>query len=179
MLAIKIILYTIGIVLLGCGSAILLSMELARRSAAPFFPSPKSIMRRAMQAADLKPGEVFYDLGAGTGASLVIADKEFGATATGCEINLLPYLIARLKIFFSRSHRATMKFESLFSQDISDADVVFCFLTERTMAKLEPKFLKELKKGTRIACYTFPLPTMKPEQVIPVGGKWTILLYRR
>jgi hypothetical protein len=157
--------------------AIFLSMYIARKSAAPFFPSPKKIMRRAMQEMSLANDEVFYDLGAGTGTSIIVADKEFGAIATGSEINLLPYLIAKLKIFFLRS-RAKMKFENLFAQNISDADVIFCFLTERTMKRLEPKFSKELKPGTRIACYTFPLPTMKPEKIIPIHGNWKIFIYK-
>lgn len=157
--------------------AIFYSMYRAQKSAAPFFPSPKKIMRRAMEEMSLKKGEVFYDLGAGTGTSIIVADKEFGARATGSEINLLPYLIAQAKIFFLRSH-AKMKFENLFTQNISDADVIFCFLTERTMKKLEPKFKSELKPGTRIACYTFPLPTMKPEKIIPIHEEWKIYIYR-
>ncbi len=173
------ILFLILVVILFLGGviAIFLSMYLAQKSAAPFFPSPKTIMRQAMQEMSLKKGEIFYDLGAGTGTSIIVADKEFGANATGSEINLLPYLIAHLKIFLSRS-RAKMKFENLFQQNISDADVVFCFLTRQTMKKLEPKFKKELKSGTRIACYTFPLPTMKPERIIPVHGDWKIYLYK-
>ena len=130
-----------------------------------------------MREMSLKKGEVFYDLGAGTGTSIIVADKEFGAVATGSEINLLPYLIAQTKIFFLRS-RAKMKFENLFTQKISDADVIFCFLTEATMKKLEPRFQKELRPGTRIACYTFPLPTMKPERIIPIHGNWKIFLYK-
>jgi hypothetical protein len=167
----------ITILFLGGTVAIFLSMYLAQKSAAPFFPSPKAIMRQAMQEMFLKEGEVFYDLGAGTGTSIIVADKEFGANATGSEINLLPYLIARVKILFSRS-RAKMKFENLFKQNIGDADVVFCFLTRQTMEKLEPKFKKELRPGTRVACYTFPLPTMKPERVIPIHGDWKIYLYK-
>ncbi len=122
--------------MLGCGSAILMSMELARKSAAPFFPSTKAVMRRAMKEAYLKPGELFYDLGAGTGTSLIIADKEFGARAIGFEINILPYLIAKIKIFLFRSH-AKLFFRSLFNEDLREADVVFCFLLPRTMIKLE------------------------------------------
>ena len=130
-----------------------------------------------MREMELKKGEIFYDLGAGTGTSIIVADKEFGAIATGSEINLLPYLIVNLRIFFSRSH-AKMKFENRFAQNISDADVIFCFLTERTMKKLEPKFARELKPGTRIACYTFPLPTMKPVKIIPIHGDWKIFFYK-
>lgn len=177
MLAIKITLYAIGIVLLGCGSAILMSMELARRSAAPFFPSTKAVMRRAMKEADLKPGEVFYDLGAGTGTSLIIADKEFGARAVGFEINILPYLIAKIKIFIFRSH-AKMFFRSLFNENFRTVDVVFCFLLPRTMEKLEPKLKSELKPGARLIAYTFPLPNMKPEKVFPIHKGWNIFVYQ-
>ena len=176
MLAIKITLYAIGIVLLGCGSAILMSMELARRSAAPFFPSTKSVMRRAMKEADLKPGELFYDLGAGTGTSLIIADKEFGARAIGFEINILPYLIAKIKIFIFRSH-AKMIFRSLFNQNLKEADVVFCFLLPRTMEKLEPKLKAELKPGARLIAYTFPPPKFTPKKVITISDEWKIYIY--
>ena len=155
---------------------IFVSMYRAQKSAAPFFPSPKKIMRMAMSEVALKKGEIFYDLGAGTGTSIIVANKEFGAKATGSEINILPYLIANIKIFFLRS-KAKMKFENLFAQNIGNADVIFCFLTEKTMAKLEPKFTKELKPGTRIAAYTFPLPTMKPKKIIPIHGEWKIYLY--
>jgi SAM-dependent methyltransferase len=177
MLAIKITLYAIGIVLLGCGSAILMSMELARRSAAPFFPSTKTVMRRAMKEADLKPGELFYDLGAGTGTSLIIADKEFGAHAIGFEINILPYLIAKIKIFLFRSH-AKIIFRSLFKQDLKEADVIFCFLLPRTMEKLESKLKAELKPGARLIAYTFPLPNTKPEKIIPIREGWNIFVYK-
>lgn len=177
MLAIKITLYAIGIVFLGCGSAILMSMELARRSAAPFFPSTKAVMRRAMKEADLKPGEIFYDLGAGTGTSLIIADKKFGAHAVGFEISILPYLVAKIKIFIFRSH-AKMFFRSLFNEDLRKADVVFCFLLPRTMEKLETKLKTELKPGARIIAYTFPLPKMKPEKIIPIHEGWNIFIYK-
>jgi SAM-dependent methyltransferase len=176
-IAIKITLYAIGIVLLGCGSAILMSMELARRSAAPFFPSSKNVMRRAMKEANLKPGEIFYDLGAGTGTSLIIADKEFGAYAVGFEINILPYLIAKIKIFFRRSH-AKIFFRSLLTEDFRDADVVFCFLLPRTMEKLESKFEAELKPGARLIVYTFPLPNTKPDKTIPIHAGWNIFVYK-
>jgi precorrin-6B methylase 2 len=176
MLALTITLYAIGIVILGCGSAILLSMQLARRSAAPYFPSAKSTIRLALREADLKPGEWFYDLGAGTGNSIIIAEKEFGAHAVGSEINMLPYCIAKLKIFFARSH-VQMKFESLFTQDVSNADIVFIFLAERVLARVAEKLKKELKPGARIISYAFTLPGMTPEKVVPVHGAWKLYIY--
>lgn len=177
MLALTITVYAIGIVLLGCGGAILISMHIARKSAAPFFPSAKSTLRLAMNAAALAPGEVFSDLGAGAGGSLVIADKEFGARAIGAEISLLPFLIAKLRIFLARS-RATIEFTDLFSMDVRDADVVFCFLAERVMEQVKGKLQRELRSGARIVSYAFAFPGMKPERIIPVHGAWNLYLYR-
>ncbi len=177
MLALTITAYAVGIVLLGCGSAILLSMQIARKSAAPFFPSAKSTVRLALAAADLRPGESFYDLGAGTGASIVVADREFGARAIGSEISILPYLLAKIRIFLSRS-KAKMRFEDLFNEDVRDADVVFCFLAERVLGRVAEKLRKELKPGARIVSYAFTLPGMVPERTIPVHGAWKLYLYR-
>ncbi len=177
MLALTITAYAIGIVLLGCGSAILISMQIARRSAAPFFPSAKTTVRLALREAGLRRGETFYDLGAGTGASIVIADKEFGARAIGAEISILPYLLAKIRIFLAGS-KATMRFKDLFTEDVHDADVVFCFLAERVLGRIAEKLRKELRPGARIISYAFTLPGMVPERTIPVHGAWKLYLYR-
>ena len=177
MLALTIAAYAIGIVLLGCGGAILLSMQIARKSAAPYFPSSAETVHLALRTAGLKPGETFYDLGAGTGQALVIADRQFGAHAIGSEISLLPYLIAKLRIFFMRS-KARILFENLFTQDVRDADVVFCFLAERVLDRVADKLKRELKPGARVVSYAFTLPGMTPDATIPVHGAWNLYLYR-
>ncbi len=177
MLALTIAAYAIGIVLLGCGGAILISMQIARKSAAPYFPSSAETVRLALRTAELKPKETFYDLGAGTGQALVIADKQFGAHAIGSEISLLPYLIAKLRIFFMRS-KAHVTFENLFTQDVRDADVVFCFLAERVLGRVADKLKRELKPGARVVSYAFTLPGMTPDAAIPVHGAWNLYLYR-
>jgi len=177
MIIVIVLLYAAGIVLLGCGSAILISMQLARKSAAPFFPSARSTLALAMRAAELKPGETFYDLGAGTGTSLLVAEQEFGARAVGSEINLLPYCVAKVRLFLRRS-RAAMRFQNLFTQDVRGADVVFCFLAERVLARVAEKLRRELKPGARIVSYAFTLPGMAPEKIVPVHGAWKLYLYR-
>lgn len=178
MIIATLIAYTVGIVILGCGAAILISMQIARKSAAPFFPSTKRALRLALKEADLTSGEIFYDLGAGTGTSLVIANKEFGARAIGSEISILPYLIAKLRIFFSRARGASVRFEDLFTQDIHDADVVFCFLAERVLPRITKKLQRELRPGTRIISNAFAFPDMKPTRIItPKRNGWKLYLY--
>ncbi len=60
---------------------------------APFVPTQKSVIRKALKLAHLKPGETLYDLGAGTGRVLVIGAKEFNAKVVGFEFSLLLFFI--------------------------------------------------------------------------------------
>jgi SAM-dependent methyltransferase len=148
----------------------------AQKSAAPFFPTPKSAIRVALRDVALGPGELFYDLGAGTGKALLIAEKEFGGRATGFEISVLFYFIAKINLLLHRS-RATLRAKNLFDQNLHDANVVFCFLFPPVMQKIENKLKAELKPGTRVIVYAFPLPTMAPTKVSTVHGKWKMFIY--
>jgi cyclopropane fatty-acyl-phospholipid synthase-like methyltransferase len=74
------------------------SIYFSRRSGAPFYPTRARVIRAALKEATLKSGESFYDLGAGTGKALLIAEKEFSACATGFEISTIFYLIGKMNL---------------------------------------------------------------------------------
>jgi predicted RNA methylase len=153
------------------------SMRHARKNGAPFYPTPTSAIRTALREAALAPGETFYDLGTGTGKTLVIAEKEFGARAIGFEIDIIFYCIAKLNLFFHRS-RAKIIARNFFNEDLSDADVIFCFLTIRTMPKMEEKIRRGLKPGTRVIAYAFPFPTLIPIKTIAIRDDWKLFFYK-
>ncbi len=134
---------------------------------APFVPTPKSIIRKALKFANLKPGESLYDLGSGTGKVLVIGAKEFGAKVVGFEFSAFLFLISKLNFFFHRI-KGNIYCQDFFKANLSNADVIFLFLTPRILAKLEEKFAKELKPGTRIVSFSSPLSSWKPSQTIPL-----------
>ena len=152
------------------------SVYLSRRSGAPFYPTRKNVIRQALTESGLRSGEAFYDLGAGTGKALLIAEKEFDARATGFEISTLFYIIGKINLFIHGS-RATLIKKNLFDADLKNADIVFCFLAIRTMQKMEDKIKTGLKPGARIIVYAFPLPTMTPIKTIPVRGQWKMFIY--
>jgi len=158
-------------------AALFASFIIPRRSGAPYLPTPSRAIKEALMQAGLKPGEKFYDLGAGTAPAIIMADKAFGARAVGFEISPIIYAIAKIKLFLNRSN-AELRFESLFNADLRDADVVFSFLAKRVMQKVEDKLKKELRPGARVICYTFGLPTLTPDIEIPIRGGWKILIYR-
>jgi hypothetical protein len=121
------------------------------------------------------------------GKALLIAEREFGARATGFEISILPYCIAKINLFLGRAKKektrpggasAKIIFKNFFEQDLHDADVIFCFLFPPIMHKVEHKLRNELKPGARVVVYAFPLSTMAPTQTIIVCGKWKMFVYR-
>lgn len=152
------------------------SARSARKSGAPFFPTPARAIRDALRAAHLTPGESFYDLGAGTGKALLIAEREFGARATGLEISPAFFMIAKMNLILHRS-QAKIKMADLFKEEIGKADVIFCFLATRSMKKTEEHILRQAKAGARIIAYAFPLPAMEPKRVLPLRGQWKTYLY--
>ncbi|MFH1171289.1 MAG: class I SAM-dependent methyltransferase [bacterium] len=139
--------------------------------AAPWLPTRAKDIRRLLDLAELKPGELLYDLGCGDGRVLMIAAKEYGARAVGFEISLLPYLAAKARTIFHPSRRnIQIRFEDFYHTSLSQADVVFCFLTPSAMKRLKTKFVQELHPGARVASSTFSfdgLPgavRVKPEE---------------
>jgi SAM-dependent methyltransferase len=136
---------------------------------APFVPTPSRVLHRMIELADIKPGEKVYDLGCGDGRLVIEANKKHHARAVGIEISPLAYLLARLRAFASGAD-VTFILGNFLDYNISDADVVFCYLLEGHMKKLQDKF-KTLKKDCRIVCHQFEIPGWEPQVRLRVEGR--------
>src|SRR3990172_2864300 len=136
---------------------------------APWVPMPFDAARRMLQLADVRPGETVYDLGSGDGRVLIVAAREFGATAIGAEIDPLRTLISRTAIaLLGLRSRARVARANIFDVDLRDADVVTVYLLPKANARLAPKLRSELKPGARVVTLTYPIPDWEP--VVRDGG---------
>jgi SAM-dependent methyltransferase len=142
--------------------------------AAPWFPTWSRDINRFLKLADIKPGQKFYDLGCGDG-KLVFAAAKAGADATGYEISLLPYLIAKVKSFYIKNSR--IEFRDFWNQNFSDADIVYVFLTPKVNPKAKEKLGGELRPGTKVVAYTWPLDGWQIEKEDRTPGQPPIYLY--
>lgn len=142
---------------------------------APWVPAPKEKIDRMLKMLNLKPDEVIYDLGSGDGRILIRAAEEFGAKGVGVEIDPLRVFYSRVLIKFKGlSSKIKIYRKNLLDTDLSDADAVTLFLLPKILEKLKSKLLGQLKPGTRIACYRYPLdlPELKRDE------KEKIFIYR-
>jgi len=144
-------------IVLVIAAILILSVALAGLSFAPWVPAWKKDLPRIFKLAELKPGEVFYDLGCGNGKVVLYANKNFQAKAIGLEISLPLYLTCKIRQIFNYNKNLSFKFKDLYRQNLSNADVVYFFGMPDNVEKLKAKLERELKPGTRVISYVFPV----------------------
>ena len=152
------------------------------RSQAPdviYVPTPYEVVDAMLKLADVKKGDVLYDLGSGDGRIPVTAAKKFGVRAVGIDID--PQRIEEAKDNARKngvSKLVEFRNEDLFRTKFADATVVTLYLLPDLNVKLRPRLLAELKPGTRIVSHQFDMGTWKPERKLELNGRtiylWTI-----
>ncbi len=146
---------------------------------APFVAMEPDVVERVMKLAEIKKGDVFYDLGSGDGR-LVIAAALHGAQAHGIEIDWTKVIYSRAWIYILRlQKKAKIIHKDMFEVNLNDGDIVSLYLLQETNQKLKEKLKKELKPGTRIISTAFTFEGWKPEKVDSRGTVYgPIYLYR-
>lgn len=155
--------------------ALVFSLTAAAASAAPWLPTYRKDIGRILKLAGLKPGDLFYDLGCGDGRLITAASRE-GARSIGFDFSLLPYILTRLRLAREKTG-ATIRYRDFFRQDLSQADVVYMFLTPRVMPRMRDKLRKELRPGAKVISYYFSIPGWKPSAVDRPAGAPPIFVY--
>lgn len=120
-------------------------------SGQPWVPANEKRIHRALELAELKPGEVLYDLGSGDGRVLIAAARDFGARAMGVELSPLLCVLARIKIKIAEvGPRVRLQCGSYYHAEIENADVVYIYLTSVNANRLSKKLADELKPSARV-----------------------------
>jgi 2-polyprenyl-3-methyl-5-hydroxy-6-metoxy-1,4-benzoquinol methylase len=179
----------VGVLALGITAASAGAAPAAQAAAAPaqeglrqpdviYVPTRQSVVDAMLKVANVKAGDVLYDLGCGDGRIPVTAAK-LGATAVCIDID--PRRIAEANENVKKNNvgdRVKVLNQDLFTTDISNATVVSLYLLPSLNLKLRPTLWKTLKPGTRIVSHDFDMGDWKPEQTLNVDGAtiyyWTI-----
>lgn len=133
-------------------------------SGVPWAKIPRESLEQIFKEINLPPGSLIYDLGAGDGRVVFMAEQ-MGYRAVGYELSLYPYLKAQLRKYFFHSS-AVFKRQDFFQQDLSRADAVFIFLVGKVMDRVCRKLEHELKSGTMVVSYGFIIPGWRLDKTI-------------
>ena len=154
---------------------------------APFVPTPPIVVEYMLKLADLKAGEVMFDLGSGDGRTVIIAAKTFGARSVGVELreDLAKKALGTVHDN-GLEDRVTIVNADMFNINLSEADVVYLYLTTSANEKIRPKLESDLKKGARVVSHDYEIIGWHAEKVEnfcenPQLGypSHTIYLYRK
>lgn len=133
---------------------------------APFVPTQMPQVNRMLKEAKLKPGMTLYDLGAGDGRLVHKAAKEYEVHAIGYEYSPLVWIWSKFLSIFWKT-KAQLRYGNFWSKDISDADVIVCYLLPHSMKRMEIEILPKLKKGALIISHAFSIPNLEPVKKLP------------
>jgi protein-L-isoaspartate O-methyltransferase len=149
---------------------------------APSYPSPQAVVDRMLALADIKPGQIVYDLGCGDGRIVITAATKFDAKAVGVEI--------RRDIFESTAaHVASLGLTDqvhiihgdALKTNLAPADVVTLYLLTSSNERLRPVLEAQLRKGARVVSHDFEIRGWKPEKtekVLVEGRPHMIYVYK-
>ena len=154
-------------------------------SIAPYLPTPNIVVDEMLKAAQLKPGETLFDLGAGDGRIVIAAASKYKANAIGIELDDALAASSADRIAESGLQKtARIIHGDLLKQDYSSADVVTVYLWPEANVKVSQLLDLQLKKGARVVAHDFEMGPWKPAKTITVpddgtGRSHTIFLYIR
>ncbi len=146
-------------------------------------PTPADVIEVMLRLADVKEGDVVYDLGCGDGRIVITAVRE--RAARGVCVDIDPRRIEESRENAREAgvaDRIQFLNQDLFATDIGNATVVMLFLFPNINLKLRPKLLRELKPGTRVVSHWHSMGDWTPQETVRVtsGGRerpvyfWTI-----
>ncbi len=142
----------------------------------PYVPTPDTVVSAMLRLAQVKKGDVLYDLGSGDGRIVIAAARRYGIRAVGVDID--PRRIEEANTNARRAGVANLvRFvqQDLFDADFSEATVVTLYLLPRLNMKLRPRLLAELRPGSRIVSHGFDMGDWKPERTVEVGNNTVYL----
>lgn len=142
----------------------------------PYVPTPQNVVYGMLELADVKKGEVVYDLGCGDGRIVITAAKKFGATGIGVDLNPERIKEANANAVEANVEDKVKFYEGNLSDfDFSKADVLTLYLLPDVNLTLKPKIQEEMKPGSRVVSHAFSMGDWEPDQEITVDGRTVYL----
>ncbi|MCE2946951.1 MAG: SAM-dependent methyltransferase [bacterium] len=126
------------------------------RNGGPYVPTPWPVVDQMIGAGGIRAQDLVMDLGCGDGRLVISAAKRHGARGYGVDIDgdlvrLANDTAAREGV----GHLVRFEERNIFDTDVREATVLTLYLLPWMMMKLRPRFLTDLRPGTRIVAHDY------------------------
>ena len=146
----------------------------------PYVPTPQEVVDRMLDLAQVKKGDVVYDLGSGDGRIVVTAAKKYGVKAIGFEIDP-----QRVKESHENIKKAgveqlvEIRQQDIRTVDLAPASVLTMYLLPDVNLMIRPNIWKQMKPGSRVVSHDFDMGDWKPlrTEYIKDSSGWDHTLY--
>ncbi len=143
----------------------LAGMAQAQERFSIFVGSDINDVRRMLQVAGLRDGDVVFDLGSGDGR-IVLEAARLNPKVHGRGVEIDEKLVRESSNAAQEqglADRVRFIHQDAFDADLKDATVITMWLFPELMRMLRPKILAEARPGTRVVTRIWDLGTWKPE----------------
>ena len=124
------------------------------------------VVHQMLRLAEVRPGDVVYDLGCGDGRIVITAAR---AGARGVCVDIDPQRIAEARENARAAgvtERMDFRNEDLRRTPLRDASVVMLFLSPDMNRELRTRLLCELKPGARVVSHWHNMPDWKASRTV-------------
>ena len=130
---------------------------------APYYPSSPLVTEKMLALAGVNSESTVYDLGCGDGEIVVAAARNHNARkVVGIEQNRKLCSIALRR---TRHLKNTIIINANYDDvDVSEASVVTLYQSASENARLKPKLVKELLRGSKVVSHDFGIPGWRPTE---------------
>ncbi|HEV8341546.1 MAG TPA: methyltransferase domain-containing protein [Candidatus Binatia bacterium] len=146
----------------------------------PYVPTPQDVVERMLELAQVKKGDVVYDLGSGDGRIVITAAKKYGVKAIGFEID--PERIKESRENIKKEgvgNLVEIREQDIRTVDLSPATVLTMYLLPEVNLMVRPNIWKQMKPGSRVVSHDFDMADWKPAKEVHIKDKsgWDHTLY--
>jgi len=131
----------------------------------PYVPTSRKALNEILKHVKVNPQSKVHDLGCGDGRFLFAMESQFKTECFGYELAPIPFLLSKLTQYFRRS-KVNFYMKNFLKVNLSNADLIFCYLSPDLLTKLGDKLQKECKQGTQIITNTFKISNLEPVKVL-------------
>lgn len=127
------------------------------RGGALWVPTYPKVVKKMLELAKVKKGDLVIDLGSGDGRIPIEAARVYGARGLGIEINFFLVWWSRIRARFRGVKGVSFKWQDLWHADVSEADIITLYLFGRTTPQVGEMLLSKTKPNVTVVSHLWKM----------------------